>query len=330
MRFVSLFAGVGGFERGFEQAGMTCVGQVEKDKACLSVLGRHWPHVPKHDDVTTAREWASDIGLVGAVDLVCGGFPCQDVSVAGKRAGLAGERTGLFWDALAFASHVEARWVVLENVPGLLSSNQGRDFGTVIAALADAGYPHVEWRVLDSQFFGIPQRRRRVFIVASVGADGGRAVLVEREGVRWDPAPSFPQGADVAGSAAGGAGSGRVAATLNSGGNSGGFRTEPGEHLVVVDPFDDPATAESWDRYAHSLHTHTDAGQQLRDAASGVSGDHRHRRQIRPGHGVAGGAVVNVIGTLSGGAHPGGLNGQDAYSGQLVVVREDDPQRETV
>jgi len=190
VKFVSLFAGVGGFDLGFEQAGMTCVGQVEIDKKCSEVLQAHWPDVPKHDDVVTAKEWADEIGLTGTVDLVCGGFPCQDVSVAGKRAGLAGQRTGLFWDALSFATHVQAKWIVLENVPGLLSSNQGRDFGVVVTALADAGYRHVEWRVLDSQFFGVPQRRRRVFIVASATKPSGRAVFVESESLRRDFAES--------------------------------------------------------------------------------------------------------------------------------------------
>jgi len=197
VRFVSLFAGVGGFDLGFEQAGMTCVGQVEIDKKCVEVLDKHWPTVPRHDDVVTAREWADEQGLVGKVDLVCGGFPCQDVSVAGKRAGLAGQRTGLFWDALAFASHVQAEWVVLENVPGLLSSNEGRDFGVVISALADAGYRHVEWRVLDSQFFGVPQRRRRVFVVASVREPSGSAVFVESESLRRDLAASNPEGGET-------------------------------------------------------------------------------------------------------------------------------------
>lgn len=190
MKFVSLFTGVGGFDLGFEQRGWECVGQVEIDKKCVEVLEAQWPDVPRHDDVTTAVEWAESEGLYGSVDVVCGGFPCQDVSVAGKRAGLSGERTGLFWDALAFAEAVKARWVVLENVPGLLSSNQGRDFGTVISALADAGFSHVEWRVLDSQFFGVPQRRRRVFIVAGVGELGGRQVFPEPEGVCGD----YPSG----------------------------------------------------------------------------------------------------------------------------------------
>lgn len=181
MRFVSLFAGVGGFDLGLERSGHTCVGQVEIDKHAQSVLARHWPDVPKHDDVTTAIDWADEIGLTGNVDLVAGGFPCQDLSVAGKRAGLDGKRSGLFYDALAFAKAVKAQTVLLENVPGLLSSNQGRDFGAVILALGNAGYSNLEWRVLDSQFFGVPQRRRRVFIVASVGTKPFKQILAECE-----------------------------------------------------------------------------------------------------------------------------------------------------
>lgn len=113
LRFVSLFAGVGGFDLGLERAGMECVGQVEIDPACQRVLAEHWPDVPRHDDVRTAIEWARGEGLVGRTDLVCGGFPCQDLSVAGKRAGLAGSRSGLFWDALAFAEAVGSRYVLL-------------------------------------------------------------------------------------------------------------------------------------------------------------------------------------------------------------------------
>lgn len=184
LNFVSLFAGVGGFDLGLERAGHVCVGQVEIDRKCLEVLEKHWPNVPKHNDVVTAKEWANEIELIGKVDLVVGGFPCQDVSVAGKRAGLAGKRTGLFFDALSFATHVKAKTIILENVPGLLSSNQGRDFGVVLSSLADAGYSNIEWRVLNSQFFGVPQRRRRVFIVASLGNERFREVLIERESSR--------------------------------------------------------------------------------------------------------------------------------------------------
>jgi DNA (cytosine-5)-methyltransferase 1 len=194
LTFVSLFAGVGGFDLGFERAGIECIGQVERDKRAREVLDARFPDIPKHDDVQTAERWAHEQGLVGRTDIVCGGFPCQDVSVAGRRAGLAGSRSGLFWDALSFAQTVEARWLVLENVPGLLSSNEGRDFGVVLSALSDAGYSHIEWRVLDSQFFGVPQRRRRVFIVACTRDIGRRQVLTESESVRRYFAESKPTG----------------------------------------------------------------------------------------------------------------------------------------
>lgn len=206
LTFVSLFAGVGGFDIGFERAGLKCIGQVERDPRAREILERRFPGVLKHDDVLTAEEWAHEHGMVGATDIVCGGFPCQDVSVAGRRAGLAGERSGLFWPALAFAETVKARWFVLENVPGLLSSNEGRDFGVVLSALADAGYSHVEWRVLDSQFFGVPQRRRRVFIVASTGDIGRRQVLTESESLRGYSAESKPTRQEVAGTLGGGSG----------------------------------------------------------------------------------------------------------------------------
>ena len=186
MKFVSLFAGVGGFDLGLTKSGHECVGQVEIDKHARSVLEQQFPNVPKHNDVTTAIDWADEIGLTGNIDLVCGGFPCQDLSVAGKRAGLAGARSGLFYDALRFATHTKAKTILLENVPGLLSSNQGRDFGVLLTALAESGYSNIEWRILDSQFFGVPQRRRRIFIVASVGTEPFRQILAECESSQRD------------------------------------------------------------------------------------------------------------------------------------------------
>lgn len=199
MRFVSLFAGVGGFDLGLERTWHTCVGQVEIDPACRAVLEKHWPDVPRHDDVRTAVEWAEREGLVGNVELVCGGFPCQDVSIAGRRAGLAGDRSGLFFDAVRFAQQVQAQTILLENVPGLLSSNQGRDFGVVLTELANAGYRHIEWRVLDSQFFGVPQRRRRLFIVADTRNRSAEPVFIESESMRWNSVPRRTERQDTAG-----------------------------------------------------------------------------------------------------------------------------------
>lgn len=114
------------------------------------------------------------------IDLLCGGFPCQDVSVAGKRAGLAGERSGLFFEFARITDAVRPRWILIENVPGLLTSHSGRDFGVVAETLAELGYG-VAWRVLDSRYFGVPQRRRRVFIVGAF-ADGDPRAAAERAG----------------------------------------------------------------------------------------------------------------------------------------------------
>ncbi len=178
--FGSLFAGVGGFDLGFEQAGMRCSWQVEIDKACQSVLKKHWNEVELFDDVRTVGKHNLE-----PVDVICGGFPCQDVSVAGKRAGLAGERSGLWNEFARIIDELEPRWVVVENVPGLLSSHGGRDFATIIQWMAKRGYG-VAWRVLDSQYFGVPQRRRRVFIVGSFGDISSAEVLFESEGATWN------------------------------------------------------------------------------------------------------------------------------------------------
>lgn len=207
MRYLSTFSGVGGFDLGFDRAGMTCVGQVEIDRKASAILARHWPDVPRHDDITTAKEWASERGLVGNVDVVCGGAPCQDLSVAGRREGFAGERSVLVLDMVALAAHVEADWIVYENVPGLLSSNQGRDLGVLLLVLAEHGFHYVEWRTLDSQFFGVPQRRRRVFLVAGTRAPRRAPVLLEREGGDGHPAAGVPAGQEVAGTLGDGSGS---------------------------------------------------------------------------------------------------------------------------
>jgi DNA (cytosine-5)-methyltransferase 1 len=114
-------------------------------------------------------------------DLLCGGFPCQDLSVAGQRRGLTGgERSSLFFEFARIAESVRPRWLLVENVPGLLSSDGGRDFGIVVGTLADIGYG-LAWRILDSRFFGVPQRRRRVFIVGALIDDDPRAAA-ERAG----------------------------------------------------------------------------------------------------------------------------------------------------
>lgn len=172
LTFVSLFAGIGGIDLGLERAGLECRLQVEIDERASTILRRHWPDVARAGDITEV----DGADLIG-VDVIAGGFPCQDVSKAGKRAGLAGERSGLFWEFHRITATARPRWVVIENVPGLLSSSGGRDMGTVLGALGDLGYVGA-YRVLDSAGFGVPQRRRRLFIVGHLGGLPGTAEVL--------------------------------------------------------------------------------------------------------------------------------------------------------
>jgi len=203
----SLFAGIGGIDLGLERAGMTIRWQVEIDPNAQAVLRKHWPDVPKFGDVRDLR--GDDLE---AVDLVCGGFPCQDVSVAGRRAGLDGERSGLWWEFHRVLAELRPRWVLVENVPGLLSSNGWRDMGAVLGSMGELGYGYA-YRVLDAQWFGVAQRRRRVFIVGHLGDpwSAPAEVLFEPESGAGDPPPSREKGQVVASPLASGAGTNRPA-----------------------------------------------------------------------------------------------------------------------
>lgn len=173
-----LFAGIGGFGLAVQRAGARVLWCSEIDPFAQRVYAERFPDVRQLGDVTKIMDPVP-------VDLITAGFPCQDLSIAGKRKGLVGERSGLFWEIVRIAGRLRPRWLLLENVPGLLSSHKGRDFETVLAALDELGYG-VAWRVLDAQFFGVPQRRRRVFIVGHLGAECPAEVLFEPEGVPGD------------------------------------------------------------------------------------------------------------------------------------------------
>jgi len=199
---VSLFAGVGGFDLAMERNGVKVVATVEIDKKCNEVLAKHFPSAKQFTDVkeVTGKELIN-AGFNPARGIITGGFPCQDLSVAGKRAGLAGERSGLFWEIRRLVEETKTEWFILENVPGLLSSNGGKDFGIVLREMADLGYS-IGWRVLDAQYFGVPQRRRRVFIVGSrtAGPERTLKVLLESKGLRRNTTQSQQTGQDSAGS----------------------------------------------------------------------------------------------------------------------------------
>lgn len=178
MRAISLFAGIGGFDLAMRRANIDVVTQVEIEPHCQEVLAHRFPDTELIADVRDVPR--------RSVDLITGGFPCQDISVAGNRAGLAGERSGLWFEYARILDESRPTWCIIENVAGLLSSNGGRDLGTILGTLGDLGYGFA-YRVLDARFFGVPQRRRRVFIVGHLGSwQGAAEVLLEPEGGRWD------------------------------------------------------------------------------------------------------------------------------------------------
>jgi DNA (cytosine-5)-methyltransferase 1 len=195
----------------------------EIDEYCRAVLHHRWPGVTVYDDVRAVAGAGDPGGLPdrGSLDLLAGGFPCQDLSVAGKRKGLAGERSGLFHEFMRVTDALRPSAVLLENVEGLFSSNGGRDFAVVLEALAERGY---EWtyRLLDSQHFGVPQRRRRVFVLAIAGEHSAArrigevlALTESSSGHLAEGGPSWPFAAARSGQGTEGSGSeGRVVGTL--------------------------------------------------------------------------------------------------------------------
>lgn len=223
LKTVSLFAGIGGIDRGLELAGVPTALVCEIDPHARKILGRHYPHAAIHNDVTELT--ADDLraaGLVPGRTILTAGFPCQDLSVAGRRRGMGeGTRSGLYWHVDRLLAEFRPAWVILENVPGLLSAVcpcpgdercpgvcpgefhtvvggacaggcipvHGGAMGAVLGSLAQRGYGFA-YRVLDARHFGVPQRRRRVVIVGRLGDTGAAPaqVLLEPEGLQGNPA----------------------------------------------------------------------------------------------------------------------------------------------
>jgi DNA (cytosine-5)-methyltransferase 1 len=207
-KFISLFAGVGGFDKGLEQAGHECVAQVEWDKNAAGVLKHRWPNVPLFCDVSKVS--ADDLP---DADFITYGFPCQDLSVAGKREGLDGKRSGLFYEATRLIRELRTRgcglrFAVAENVGGLLSADDGVALASCIRELLDSGACETGYVVLDSQYFGVAQRRKRVFIVSDFGGESCDQILAITESLPGHPAPSREAGKGTAGDATKGVGEG--------------------------------------------------------------------------------------------------------------------------
>lgn len=268
----SLFSGIGGFDLGFQRAGFQIAWQCELEPFCRTILSAKLPAGTIYGDVC-----GMGASTVPRVDVLVGGFPCQDLSVAGQRKGLTGARSGLFFQFVRLIRELRPSYFVIENVPGFLSSAGGFDFATALHELDACGYVG-GWRILDSQYFGLAQRRDRVFLVGCPRGflDGASEILFESESGDGDSTAGNEAGEGVAATLrgrsarSGGNVPGRggeddqnlvafdwqtggdchygfsdrtkgltkthtpaVFGTLNSGGNSGGFRTEPGEHLVA-------------------------------------------------------------------------------------------------
>lgn len=227
MRYLSLFSGLEAAHLALAALGWECVAVFEIDPAACAVLRHRLPNVPNLGSVTDITD--EQVAALGPIDAVIGGSPCQDLSVAGRRAGLAGARSSLFHHQLRIfhaARHFcGARWLWWENVPGAFSSNDGRDFAVVVGEMAgcDLTVPRdgwasegmavgqhglVEWSVLDAQWFGLAQRRRRVFVVLDTGNwTDRRPVLLEPDSLRGDSAPRRSQGEGIASTLTAGAGS---------------------------------------------------------------------------------------------------------------------------
>jgi DNA-cytosine methyltransferase len=219
LKVLSLFSGVGGFDMGLTNTGgMETVFMCEIDKHARSVLDYHWPDTPKWDDVTTLTgQYILD--HCDGVDVVAWGSPCQDLSIAGKRAGLTGERSGLFHHGIRIIKELRElsngkypTWSIWENVAGALSSNKGADFGEVLYEMDEAGACFSEWSLLDAQYFGVPQRRRRVFVIScfdsSVSERCPEPLLPVSESLSGDSAKGKPKGKATSGEVAASVGAG--------------------------------------------------------------------------------------------------------------------------
>jgi site-specific DNA-cytosine methylase len=216
---IDLFAGVGGFAAGFEAAGIQIVAHVEIDKQCQSVIRKHWPDHLILSDVCEAG--AHNLPYA---DIISFGSPCQGMALPGFRKGLADERSGLFFEAVRIINEVQPQFAIWENVPGALSSNAGRDFQAVLSQMLGADLPMprsgrwarsgmarsgqrtLAWRVLDSQYFGLAQRRKRVFVVLDLRGERAIQILLEPEGVRRDSPPRREKGQGFTRSASSGVG----------------------------------------------------------------------------------------------------------------------------
>ena len=337
MKLGSACSGIGCIDLGLERAGFEPVWQIEIDATCRSVLARHWPNVRRHDDLADAYS----VGLE-PVDLIAGGTPCPAWSVAGKGGGLDDPRTQVFFDFIRLADSQPWAFVLWENVPGVLAQSHAEDFAICLEGFTGARpeIPEGGWRnsgvaigplrwacwsVHNAEYFGVAQRRRRVYLVAGPRGRCGPEVLLESEGVRGDPPPSREAGAQASTLTAGRPGSGRrreddlnVVGSLQTVPPGGGWRIG--------------AAASSAGQIVSAL-TSSEGGVDDNDAQAGriIAGGSDHAEGVpevlldsdQEGDGRSGADVpgVQVVGTLTGHETGGGyrLDDTEARGGQIVV-----------
>jgi DNA (cytosine-5)-methyltransferase 1 len=194
MNYLSVCSGIEAATVAWHDMGWNAVGYSEIEKFPSQLLAHHYPNVTNYGDMTKFKEW----NINEPVNLLVGGTPCQSFSIAGLRKGLADPRGNLMLTYLAMANHFKPKWLLWENVPGVLSSNGGHDFAALLQGMAECGYG-VAYRVLDAQHFGVPQRRRRVFVVGCLGDWRGAAkVLFESESLCRNITPSRDKGKEIA------------------------------------------------------------------------------------------------------------------------------------
>lgn len=246
IRYISLFSGIEAASCAWEPLGWEPVAFSEIEPFPCAVLAERFPDVPNLGDITEI-DWKEVLEKYGEVDLIVGGSPCQSFSVAGKREGLSGQ-SRLMFEYIRAVQEVRPRWFVWENVPGALTSEGGAAFGQLLREMDGLGYG-VAWRVLDSRFFGVPQRRRRVFAVGRLGdIEGPCQVLFEPEMLRWDAPSGNKRWEELSAHARGGAGrEASVGLIANKGAvsRSSGAEEEEVSPTVLADSHP-PATAFPW------------------------------------------------------------------------------------
>ena len=198
MRVLDLFSGIGGFSLGLERAGMETVAFCEIEPFCQKVLKKHWPEVPIYNDVREITNDRLESDGIRGIDVICGGFPCQDISVAGKQAGITGERSGLWSEMCRIIDDIRPRYAIMENVTALISGDRGRWFGRVLGDLAEIGFD-AEWHCIPASELGAHHHRDRVWIIAYPKGCGSQGQQPSRSGGESDSKGVFSEPTGICG-----------------------------------------------------------------------------------------------------------------------------------